>query len=75
MPISFNAKLGILILTFASSILTFIVYLAPEGYNHNNVAFVTVFPSTIPGITAQLPVDGPTVVLGVFGMKFTLFIY
>ena len=71
MPLSPTGKITILVLTFASFVLTFIVYLAPEMYNHHNVSLITVFPSTVvidPG-TAQAPMDGPTVILGVFGMK------
>lgn len=77
MPISWTGKLTIVILTFASSVLTLIAYLAPEKYNHQNVSFITVFPSRVvidPG-SAQEPMDGPTVILGVFGMKFMLFVY
>jgi hypothetical protein len=71
MPLSWTGKITIVILTFASLVLTLIVYLAPEMYNHNNVSLITVFPSTVaidPG-TAQEPTAGPTVILGVFGMK------
>ena len=69
--LSWTGKLTIVILTFASFVLTLVVYLAPEYYNQNNVSLITVFPSTVaiePG-TAQEPTAGPTVILGVFGMK------
>ena len=81
MAISFSGKkFTIVIFTLASVVLTFIVYLAPESpvYKRGSgVSLMKVFPSTVaidPG-TAQTPMDGPTVVLGVFGMKFTLFVY
>ena len=80
MAISLSGKITVVIFTLASIILTFIGYLAPESpvYNRSNgVSLIKVFPSTVaidPG-TAQMPMDGPTVVLGVFGMKFTSFVY
>ena len=75
MPLSCSGKLTIVILTFSSFVLTLIVYLAPEMYNHNNVSLITVFPSTVaidPG-TAQEPIAGPTVILGVFGMELSCY--
>ena len=64
--LSLTEKRTIQILTFISAILTFIVYLAPEMVNNQNVSLLLVTTSTV------AKKDGPTVVLGVFGMKFML---
>jgi hypothetical protein len=77
MALSFYGKIVIMLLTFASLILTLIVYFAPEkSRDHSSVSLITVFPSTTINLGAiQETTDGPTVALGVFGMKFTLFVY
>ena len=74
MPTTLTGMITIVALTFASFVLTVIVYIAP--LREKSVSLIKVFPSTVaihPG-TAQEPMDGPTVLLGVFGMKFTSFV-
>lgn len=78
MALTLNGKVVIMLLTFASLVLTLIVYFAPEkSRDHGSISLITVFPSTAinPGTIAQEQTDGPTVVLGVFGMTFTLFVF
>ena len=73
MALSLYGKIVIMLLTFASLVLTLIVYFAPEkSRDHSSVSLITVFPSTAINLE---PTDGPTIVLGVFGMKFTLFVH
>ena len=59
----------VVFLTLVSIVLTIFAHVAPEFYNHNNVSLISVFPSTVPGSPKEPPIDGPTVFLGVFGMK------
>lgn len=62
------------VLAVFSSVLTVIAYISPEIGIHS-MSLLSVHPTTKPG-TAQKPaVNGPTVTLGVYGMKSMLFIY
>ena len=58
------------VLAFTAVILTLFAYMAPAVLLHDQVALLTVVPSTAlvrPGSSQAL--DGPSVFLGVLGMK------
>ena len=64
------------LLAFTAIILTLFAYLAPTLLLHDKVALLTVVPSTAlvqPGSSQVL--DGPSVFLGVLGMRSILFLY
>lgn len=69
MALSSTAKIAVFVLTIASLVLTVIVY------SDRQVFLIKVSPSIDPA-TGQGLVDGPTVLINAFGMKFTIkFVY
>lgn len=68
-------KLASIALGCLSAVVTILAYLAPRLYYHHTVALIAVVPA-IPGQAASVPIDGPSVYIGIFGMKFhVIFVY
>ena len=63
-----NHKLILAVLTFVSFVLTLVSYAAPLTKWDHSSSLITVSPQTEQG-------SGPIFVLGIFGMKFMLFVY
>lgn len=61
---------AILFLVFVSCALTVVAYL-----NHHSISLLIVSPSSVPGSSEDLAVDGPSVVINVFGMISSFRIY
>jgi hypothetical protein len=63
---------SVVTLALISIVLTIFAYVAPEFYNHNNISLIAIFPTAVPGSATVPATDGPTVLLGIYGMEKTL---
>lgn len=61
-------------LALASIALTVIAHIVPEFANHR-MSLLTVIPTSKPGVAPKPEVAGQIITLGIFGMKFMLFVY
>lgn len=66
-PPKITAAIGFL--TFASIVLTIVAYL-----NNWRISLIVVSPSSVPGTLQSPAIEGPTVILNVFGMKIHIVI-
>jgi hypothetical protein len=74
MPLKATQRVLFAIIIFAipAIVLTVIGYMAAGLFNHSNLYLIAVYPSTIPGQAHAPAENGPTVLLGVFGMKIRI---